>query len=75
MSIGYIPKKLKHERRQRRLKKKYSCKTCGQKEICMKAYYSDYTIKFCPKWSPSYIEKETSHSKKTAKKRKRKFFR
>ena len=84
MSIGYIPKKLKHERRQRRLKKKYknfSCETCRFKEGCMSTLYFKWELYgekvnvSCPSWKPPYIKSHLSCSKKVAKKRKRKFFR
>ena len=57
MSWGYIPKKLKRQRRQRLLRKKYknfSCDTCRFAEVCLKGLCSRTSgkgrVEFCFGW-------------------------
>lgn len=60
MSWGYVPKKLKYARRQRRAREKwrnYSCYTCRDWNRCKKRYIptppigvASFTIENCPDW-------------------------
>lgn len=60
MSWGYVPKKLKYARRQRRARKKwknFSCETCKYGEgWCWNRQYGAI-VTFCPKWKVSYKAK------------------
>ena len=64
MSIGYMPKKLKNARRQRRMRKKYknfSCTTCAYNHWCRKrigrtpagVVITKGSLEFCPDWLAS----------------------
>ena len=74
MSWGYVPKKLKQARRQRRIRKKYknfSCETChyGTMECWHRKY--DVSVTFCKKWKAGYKAKyaqKTSPAPKNEKK-------
>ena len=54
MSWGYIPKKLKRQRRQSLLRKKYknfSCDTCRLTDICCSLEkFRNGRVEFCPSW-------------------------
>ena len=64
MSIGYMPKKLKNARRQRRMRKKYknfSCTTCADNPCWRRrsrltpfgAIITKGNVEFCPYWLAS----------------------
>ena len=63
MSIGYMPKKLKYARRQRRMRKKYknfSCTTCADNPCWRRSRLTPFgafiavgNVEFCPYWSAS----------------------
>lgn len=67
MSIGYMPKKLKNARRQKRMRKKYqnfSCKTCSKASYCKIRLVPTPPIgvaifnrEFCPEWVASWRAK------------------
>ena len=68
MSIGYVPKKrklAKHQRRMRKKYKKFSCLTCAYGSTCIKRERR-YTcvgvklsnVEFCPNWIASIEAKK-----------------
>lgn len=77
MSWGYVPKKLKYARRQRRMRKKYrnfSCYTCRNWKFCKKRYIptppigiARFTLENCPDWKVNKEPKIVNAPKSSAK--------
>jgi hypothetical protein len=84
MSIGYIPKKLKYARRQKRLRKKYknfSCLTCRSADLwCSERHKrtarrasNDKNVENCKYWKPSLeMKQEPKQTSVISDKKKRK---
>jgi len=69
MSWGYVPKKLKRQRRYRLLRKKYknfSCKTCRIANVCRKGLYWRTSgfglVQFCPDWKAFKVKKKENNT-------------